>query len=569
MRVVEDGTLSKRVKVSSGKIGGLSDDTSVGEQGSCSLSGSMAPLLASEDDKVVGSNGVISKVEFVRIITEALYSLGYSKIGAHLEEESGIPLHSNLVLTFVQQILDGQWDESVTTLHQIDLMDENIIKLASFAILEQKFFELLDGEEEMDALKTLRTQIIPLRVNCDRAPELSYFIVCPSQISLDKTHSQESRLSSRKKLLGELRKLLPPTVIIPENRLVCLVEQALDLQKDNCRFHNSVGEMSLLVDHQCGKDKIPYQTVQILKEHYGEVWFLKFSHNGRYLASSSCDSRVIIWVVNVDGHVIMRHRLTGHRQPVSYISWSPEDDQILTCGDDKTVRRWDIDSGECLCVYEKQNLGLVSCGWAADGKSIFTGVTDKSISMWDLKGKEVESWKGQRTHCMADLGITSDGKELITLCKENVVLLFGWETESERFIEENQTITSFALSEDGKLLLVSLWDGDIHLWDIDGCMEWIGEYNGHTRSRLLVRSCFGGLEQAFIASGSENSKVYIWHRASMELVFSLSGHSGAVNCVSWNPANPHMLASASDDHTIRIWGLKRVNSKSNGTLEKV
>ncbi|KAL6572216.1 hypothetical protein OROMI_013174 [Orobanche minor] len=65
---------------------------------------------------------------------------------------------------------------------------------------------------------------------------------------------QELRPKSRKKLLEDLQKLLPPNVVVPQNRLVHLVEQALDLQKDACRFHNSsVGEMSLLTAHQCGK----------------------------------------------------------------------------------------------------------------------------------------------------------------------------------------------------------------------------------------------------------------------------------------------------------------------------
>lgn len=36
---------------------------------------------------------------------------------------------------------------------------------------------------------------------------------------------------------------------------------------------------------------------QVLQEHNDEVWFLQFSHNGKYLASSSGDHLVIIWEV--------------------------------------------------------------------------------------------------------------------------------------------------------------------------------------------------------------------------------------------------------------------------------
>ena len=50
--------------------------------------------------------------------------------------------------------------------------------------------------------------------------------------------------------------------------------------------------------------------------------------------------------------------------------------------------------------------------------------------------------------------------------------------------------------------------------------------------------------------------VYVWHSRQETPVIVLKGHSRTVNCVSWNPVHYDLLASASDDGTVRIWSTK-------------
>ncbi|CAL9229666.1 unnamed protein product [Arabidopsis halleri] len=584
MGVVEDTEPPlKRAKRLTDEPNGFSANSSV--RGSSvnnnSLGDLMArPLTSQGDDETIGSKGVIKKSEFIRIITRALYSLGYDKTGAMLEEESGISLHNSTIKLFLQQVTDGKWDQSVKTLHRIGLPDEKAVKSASFLLLEQKFLELLKVENIADALGTLRNEMAPLRINTKRVHELASSLISPSSfISHTTSTPGKESVNSRSKVLEELQNLLPASVIIPEKRLEYLVENSLHIQRDSCVFHNTLdSDLSLYSDHQCGKHQIPSQTLQILESHTDEVWFLQFSHNGKYLASSSKDQTAIIWEISLDGHISLKHTLVGHQKPVIAILWSPDDRQVLTCGAEEVIRRWDVDSGDCVHMYEKGGISPISCGWYPDGQGIIAGMTDRSICMWDLDGRELECWKGQRTQKVSDIAMTDDGKWLVSVCKDSVISLFDREATVERLIEEEEMITSFSLSNDNKYILVNLLNQEIHLWNIEGDPKIVSRYKGHKRSRFIIRSCFGGYKQAFVASGSEDSQVYIWHRSTGKLIVELPGHAGAVNCVSWSPTNLHMLASASDDGTIRIWGLDRINqqnqkkhvqgSSSNGVIHR-
>jgi WD40 repeat protein len=51
-----------------------------------------------------------------------------------------------------------------------------------------------------------------------------------------------------------------------------------------------------------------------------------------------------------------------------------------------------------------------------------------------------------------------------------------------------------------------------------------------------------------------DNRVYVWHIKRELPIATLIGHTRTVNCVAWNPVHHQMLASVSDDCTIRIWG---------------
>jgi WD40 repeat protein len=64
---------------------------------------------------------------------------------------------------------------------------------------------------------------------------------------------------------------------------------------------------------------------------------------------------------------------------------------------------------------------------------------------------------------------------------------------------------------------------------------------------------FGGKNNAFVAMGSVQGEVRLWHWESEKYLCGLEGHSQPVNSVAWHPMDQHMLVSASDDATLRVW----------------
>ena len=61
----------------------------------------------------------IQRYEWDKWVLSSVEILGYIKNGVCLEDEFGVPMNSYVVNLFIQQVRDGNWDESITILYCI------------------------------------------------------------------------------------------------------------------------------------------------------------------------------------------------------------------------------------------------------------------------------------------------------------------------------------------------------------------------------------------------------------------------------------------------------------------
>ncbi|GAB4830128.1 hypothetical protein Ancab_019770 [Ancistrocladus abbreviatus] len=90
-----------------------------------------------------------------------------------------------------------------------------------------------------------------------------------------------------------------------------------------------------------------------------------------FIASGSENSEVL-----EGGKFTMKHTLSSHQKPVSFVAWSPDDTMLLTCGNVEVVMLWDVETGACKCTFGDHGFTISSCAWFPDSKRLVCGNSD-------------------------------------------------------------------------------------------------------------------------------------------------------------------------------------------------
>jgi len=102
-----------------------------------------------------------------------------------------------------------------------------------------------------------------------------------------------------------------------------------------------------------------------------------------YLVSGSRDKSIKVWDVETGNEVMT---LTGHDNWVRVVKFHPDGIHLISCGDDKTIRFWNLEQQRCVKEIKEAHDHFVQAldWWSEGGRDVMvTGGVDDVVKVWE------------------------------------------------------------------------------------------------------------------------------------------------------------------------------------------
>ncbi|XP_078459825.1 apoptotic protease-activating factor 1 isoform X2 [Lampetra planeri] len=299
------------------------------------------------------------------------------------------------------------------------------------------------------------------------------------------------------------------------------------------------------------------------RAHDGEVQHCTFAHafHKPLLATCSQDSSIKLWEWKGQGK---GSALLGHSGPVRCCCFSPDDQRLVSCSVDCTLKVWSVklrqeecsvDVRDCVDSEDgatnrgERSLALRSCAWSPDGSRI-VAVAENIIFVFNALTVACENVLRTHAHCTI-LAVAFAPDSLHCAVGLSSYSLEMWNVKSCRKTADYRGhvgwVHGVAFSADGSWLLSASEDHTVSVVDETGQVVSVSD---PLPSR--VRCCCLSGDGSIAAMGCESGIMQIVDTESGNILHVLEGHTKCVRQCQFL-MDGHVLLSCSDDATLRMW----------------
>ena len=303
----------------------------------------------------------------------------------------------------------------------------------------------------------------------------------------------------------------------------------------------------------------PGSTLLLYRGHACFVPTVRWSPNGRLLASGSEDATVQVWEAATGK---ARRTYLGHSRLVTGLAWSPSGEQIASASEDDTVQVWQAGTGKHLLTYRGHSDHVNAVAWSPDGRLLASSSWDKTVQVWNAEtGALLHPYHGHD-----DGGHDVLGLAVLAWSPFNTWIASGgedgtiqvWEVRTGRRVSTyrshdgaNAAVMTGQWSPDGTWMASASTEGGVQVWGAFSGDQRL-TYRGHSKTvDCLAWSPDGKL----LASGALDCEIQVWKADTGERTATYRGHSSPISALAWSP-DGRRIASSGADGTILVWQVR-------------